>query len=147
MTGGGEGASEGARILHKEVSEKFNPVNHFFGTEHNAKHPQLSNEVAHCVAFLMAVDDPVVSSAFLSPSRCDLKKISVMREDSRLFCSGVVQLFFVGEAQIPSVSGGKGIHAPSFQTICNGNIDAFVCVDPESARSLCDLRGDLFLHP
>lgn len=122
------------------VSEEFNAVNHTLGTEHSTKRPQLPNEFANRVAFLMTVDDPVVSLAFLRISRHDLKEISVMGEDTGLFCSGLVQLLFVGQSQISSVSRGKGIHAPSFQTIRNGDIDAFVCVDPESAHSLCDLR-------
>jgi len=59
-----------------------------------------------------------------------------MGENGRLFSAGEDQLLFISEAQITRISSGKGIHAPSFQTLRDGDIDAFVGVDSDFAHSL-----------
>ena len=57
-----------------------------------------------------------------------------MGENGRLFVASLGQLPFIRQAQTARIPGGEGIHPPSFQPIRNGDIDAFVRVDPDLAH-------------
>ena len=71
---------------------------------------------------------------FIRPSGCNLQEISIVGKNGRFFFAGVDQLLFIGETQIAHISGGKGVHPSSFQAFRNGDVCAFVCIDPDLAH-------------
>ena len=70
-------------------------------------------------------------TTFIRPSGCNLQEISIVGKNGRFFFAGVNQLLFIGETQIARISGGKGVYTSSFQAFRDGDVCAFVRIDPD----------------
>ena len=117
-------------------------VDHVFGSEHRRQHSQFSKAFADRIALRVAVYDTVMIPSFLHPFCRNPKKISVVSENGGLLFAGLNQLPFIGQSQVARIPGGEGIHPPSLKAFRNGDIDAFVNVDPDLSHGFMRfLRG------